>query len=504
MSVTPMLRVQNLTKRYPGVVALDKASLEILPGEVHALLGENGAGKSTFIKSVAGAIQPDEGEIYICGEKYEHLTPHMALELGISVIYQEFNLVPYRTVAENIMLGRYPGKGGLVNGKAMNAQAQAIVDELGVPVNINAKVSSLTVGFQQLVEIAKAVSRDAKLIIMDEPSAALTTNELKYLFKIIQKLRDKGVSILYISHRLEEIFEICDRATIFRDGQYVATVNVKETTTAELIRLMVNREITNIYPHEPQIPGQVALKVEGLSTSLLQNISFQVREGEILGFSGLVGAGRTETMRAIFGADPCDSGSFTLYGKPYKPTSPQKAIQNGIGYISEDRKKEGLLLSRSITENTIAASLKKVSSPLGVVDGKTAREDAGKICDRLGVKAPSYNQLTRNLSGGNQQKVVVAKWLFSNCNVIIFDEPTRGIDVGAKREIYLLMDELARRGKAIIMVSSDMPEMLGMADRIIVMHEGKKMKELSREEANQETILKYASGYCDIGGVPNA
>lgn len=497
MGGKPTLSVRGLCKYYPGVVALDQVELEILPGEVHALVGENGAGKSTFIKCVTGAIQPDAGEIYIEGTKYSHLNPNMAIGLGVSAIYQEFNLVPYLSVAENIELGHYPGKGGLVDHRALRERAKAVVEELGVPIDIQAKVSTLSVGFQQLVEIAKAVSRDAKLIIMDEPSAALTNNEIDYLFKIIEKLREKGVSVLYISHRLEEIFSICDRVSVFRDGKYVTTVPVAQTNTDELIRLMVNRELGNIYPHVPQKVGKVALEVKNLNTPLLQNISFSAREGEILGFSGLVGSGRTEIMRAIFGADPYESGEFTLYGKPYKPTSPEKAIRSGIGYISEDRKKEGLLLSRSITENTIAASLGKISNALGVVDGKRAKTQAGKICDRLGVKAPSYNQLTRNLSGGNQQKVVIAKWLFSDCNVIIFDEPTRGIDVGAKREIYVLMDELAKDGKAIIMVSSDMPEMLGMADRIIIMHEGKLMKQLPRAEANQELIMKYASGYAD-------
>lgn len=497
MRVTPTLSVHGLTKLYPGVVALNGVGLDILPGEVHALIGENGAGKSTFIKCVTGATQPDEGQIQICGKTYPHLNPSEAIHLGISTIYQEFNLVPYLSVAENIMLGRYPGKGGLVDRKALRAQAAAIVEELGVSINIDAKVSTLTVGFQQLVEIAKAVSRDAKLIIMDEPSAALTNNEIEYLFKIVQRLRTKGVSILYVSHRLEEIFRICDRATVFRDGQYITTLNVRDTSSDELIRLMVNREIVSVYPHTPQPIGQVALEVNHLNTPLVQDISFHVREGEILGFSGLVGSGRTEIMRAIFGADPYESGSFALYGKPYKPSSPQKAISSGIGYISEDRKKEGLLLSRSITENTIAASLQKVSNPIGIVREKSASEKASQICDRLGVKAPTYRQLTRNLSGGNQQKVVIAKWLFSDCKVIIFDEPTRGIDVGAKHEIYVLMDELARDGKAIIMVSSDMPEMLGMADRIIVMHEGKMMKELSREVSTQEIIMKYASGYSD-------
>ena len=495
--MTPMLEVRNLTKLYPGVIALNKVDIQIMPGEVHGLVGENGAGKSTLIKCITGAIHPDEGEIIIDGKPYRHLTPNSALALGISAIYQEFNLVPLRTVGENVMLGRYPQKHGLVNAKAMNEQAQAIMDELGVPIDINCTVKSLTVGFQQLVEIAKAVSRDARIIIMDEPSAALTTNELQYLFKIIEKLKAKGISILYISHRLEEIFEICDRVTVFRDGRHISTLDVKDTTADQLIRLMVNREITNIYPHVPQPVGRTALEVKHLNTPLLHDISFAAREGEILGFSGLVGSGRTEIMRAIFGADPCDSGEFILYGKPYKPSTPEKAIECGIGYISEDRKKEGLLLSRPITENVVAASLRKIANRFGIVHSRGVNEKVIDLCEKMRVKTPSYSQLVGNLSGGNQQKVVIAKWLFANCNVIIFDEPTRGIDVGAKREIYLLMDELAKQGKAIVMVSSDMPEMLGMADRIIVMHEGHIMKEMSREQANQEIIMKYASGYSD-------
>ena len=495
--MTPMLEVRGLTKLYPGVVALNKVDFQILPGEVHALVGENGAGKSTLIKCITGAIHPDEGEIIIDGKAYHHFTPSGALALGISAIYQEFNLVPLRTVGENIMLGRYPGKHGLVDAKEMNVQARKILDELGVPIDINDTVKSLSVGFQQLVEIAKAVSRDARVIIMDEPSAALTNNELKYLFRIIEKLKARNISVLYISHRLEEIFEICDRVTVFRDGRHIATVNVSDTNTDELIRLMVNREITNIYPHVPQAAGETLLKVEHLNTSLLHDISFEARAGEILGFSGLVGSGRTEIMRAIFGADPYKSGSFTLYGRPYKPSTPEKAIENGIGYISEDRKKEGLLLSRPITENVVAASLKKIANRLGVIHSRGVNERAIELCKKLDVKTPSYSQLVGNLSGGNQQKVVIAKWLFASCNVIIFDEPTRGIDVGAKREIYLLMDDLIRQGKAIIMVSSDMPEMLGMADRIIVMHEGRIMKEMPRAQASQETIMKYASGYSD-------
>ncbi len=500
MNTQPVLDVQNLTKIYPGVIALDNVHIQIKPGEVHALIGENGAGKSTLIKCITGAVAPTSGEISFCGQRLDRITPQSAIELGISAIYQEFNLVPYLSVAENIMIGRYPNRLHIVNDKKMRQAAQAIIEELGVPIDIDTAVQELSVGYQQLVEIAKAVSRDAKMLIMDEPSAALTNNELHYLFEIIKRLRKKGISILYISHRLEEIFEICDRVTVFRDGKYIDTVNIEQTDQQTLIRLMVNRELTNIYPHQVLPKGKMALEVKGLCTPMLRDISFSVREGEILGFSGLVGSGRTEIMRAIFGADRMDAGELTLYGKPYKPSTPRKAIMQGIGLITEDRKQQGLVLDLSIRENVVLANLKGIANSLGITNPAAIDRATQELCEKLQVKAPSSKQLVRNLSGGNQQKVVLAKWLFSHCAIIIFDEPTRGIDVGAKHEIYMLMDELVRQGKAIIMISSEMPEMLGMADRIIVMHEGKMMAELDAKEATQERILTLASGIKECEG----
>jgi ribose transport system ATP-binding protein len=487
-----ILEVKGLTKVYPGVIALNKVDFEVTRGEVHALVGENGAGKSTLIKCITGAEKATEGTIVFDGLEYSHINPSEAIRRGISTIYQEFNLVPFQTVAENIMIGRYPNKFSIINDKEMRRQARAIMEELGVPIDIDTRVSTLTVGYQQLVEIAKAVSRNAKLIIMDEPSAALTSNELNYLFKIIDQLKQKGISILYISHRLEEIFEICDRVTVFRDGEMITTMNVRDTNKDELIKLMVNRELSNSYPHTALPRGRKSLEVRHLNTSLLKDISFEAYEGEILGFSGLVGSGRTEIMRAIFGADRMDSGEIYLYDKKYVPTSPQKAIKNRIGYISEDRKKDGLCLHLNIKENTVMADYGAVSR-FGVVNERQITDATKKECEKLRVKTPSYQQLAKNLSGGNQQKVVLAKWLFANCDVIIFDEPTRGIDVGAKQEIYALMHELVQQNKTLIMVSSEMPEMLGMADRIIVMHEGRIMKELMHDEADQQTLLKYAS-----------
>jgi ribose transport system ATP-binding protein len=492
MSNKPILEVKNLSKIYPGVIALNKVNLEIIKGEVHALVGENGAGKSTLIKCITGAEIPTEGSIIFEGKEYSHINPNLAIQYGISAIYQEFNLVNYQTVAENIMIGRYPNKFSLINDKKMREESEKVMEELGVPIDVNTKVGTLTVGYQQLVEIAKAVSRNAKLIIMDEPSAALTNNEIKYLFQIIDQLKEKGISILYISHRLEEIFEICDRVTVLRDGNYITTRNIKDTTKDELIKLMVNRELSNTYPHNPLKKGRKSLSVRNLNTGLLKNISFDAYENEILGFSGLVGSGRTEIMRAIFGADKIDSGEIYLYDKKYIPVSPKKAIENRIGYISEDRKKDGLCLHLDIKENTVMADYSKVAK-MGVLNEKEIMEATKRECSKMRVKTPSYYQLAKNLSGGNQQKVVLAKWLFADCDIIIFDEPTRGIDVGTKQEIYQLMHELVESGKTIIMVSSEMPEMLGMADRIIVMHEGKMMAELTRDQANQELLMKYAS-----------
>lgn len=490
----PLLELKHVSKIYPGVVALNDVSFSVMPGEVHALVGENGAGKSTLIKSVTGAIQPTSGEIWFEGKCLEKNSPSRSIEAGISAIYQEFNLVPLMSVAENIMLGRFPLKNGLVDYKAVYAQADQVMKDLGVPVDVSTPVANLTVGYQQLVEISKSVSRDCKLIIMDEPSAALTNRELDCLFGIVKKLKERGMAILYISHRMDEIFDICDTVTVLRDGQYITTRKIADVSRQELIRLMVNRELVDTYPHEPQTPGEVMLEVKDLCTPMLHHISFEVRRGEILGLSGLVGAGRTEVARAIFGADKIDSGSFVLKGKPYAPSSPRHAIDNGIGLITEDRKQQGLLLHLSVRDNVVMANLKGVSNKFAVVSSGKIDAATKEYVEKLRVKTPSDKQLVRNLSGGNQQKVVLAKWLFADCDVIIFDEPTRGIDVGAKQEIYVLMDELVKQGKAIIMISSEMPEMIGMADRVLVMHEGDMMGELSREEATQERILTLASG----------
>lgn len=491
---TPLLEIKGLSKLYSGVVALDNFNMTILPGEIHALVGENGAGKSTLIKCITGAIQPTEGEIVFEGKKIEKNSPNVSLAAGISAIYQEFNLVPFMSVAENIMIGRLPLKNGLVDYKTIFAEAEKVMTDLGVPIDVHTQVAKLTVGYQQLVEISKSVSRDCRLIIMDEPSAALTNREMDCLFGIIRKLKERGMAIIYISHRMEEIFEICDRVTIMRDGHYIETKKVKDTNRQDLIRLMVNRELSGVFPHEPLPRQGIALEVKDLNTSMLKNISFELYQGEILGLAGLVGAGRTEIARAIFGADAIDNGTFTLYGEEYIPKTPRKAINHGIGLITEDRKQQGVLLHLPIRDNVVVANLKGVSNVITVVNEKKVDAATSEHCRKLRVKTPSYKQLVRNLSGGNQQKVVIAKWLFADCNVLIFDEPTRGIDVGAKHEIYVLMDELARQGKAIIMISSEMPEMLGMADRIIVMHEGEISGEVTREEATQELILTYASG----------
>ncbi len=490
----PLLKLKNITKIYPGVVALDDVSLSVMPGEVHALVGENGAGKSTLIKAVTGAIQPTSGEIWFEGNQLEKNSPSKSIEAGISAIYQEFNLVPRMSVAENIMLGRFPLKNGLVDYKAMYTLADQTMNDLGVPIDVNTLVMDLTVGYQQLVEISKSVSRDCKLIIMDEPSAALTNRELDSLFEIVNKLKERGIAILYISHRLDEIFDISDVVTVLRDGQYIGTYKITDINRQELIQLMVNRELVDTYPHTPLTAGEVMLEVNNLCTPMLNDISFKVHRGEILGLSGLVGAGRTEVARAIFGADKFDKGTFVLNGQPYVPSTPRHAIDNGIGLVTEDRKQQGLLLHLNVRDNIVIANLRGVSNKFSVVSSAKIDKASEEYIEKLQVKTPSDKQLVSNLSGGNQQKVVLAKWLFADCDVIIFDEPTRGIDVGAKQEIYVLMDDLVKQGKAIIMISSEMPEIIGLADRILVMHEGCIMGELSRGEATQERILTLASG----------
>lgn len=491
-----VLEMRGISKTYPGVRALEEVDLEVRRGEVHALVGENGAGKSTLMKILAGAETRDKGRIVIDGQVVTDLTPQKAMALGIGVIYQEFNLVPYLSVAENIFLGREP-RGripGWVDFKRMYSESENILHSLGAYFDVRTPVNQLSVAQQQMVEIAKASSRKVKVLAMDEPSATLTEHELQNLFALIRRLKQQGVAIIYISHRLEEIFEIGDRVTVLRDGKKVGTRDVKEVTREELIRMMVGRELQDLIPKEPAPLGPPVLEVRGLSRKgVLDNISFLVRRGEIVGLAGLVGAGRTELARTIFGADPYDSGEIFLEGKPVQIRSPREAIQQGIGLVPEDRKQVGLILSMVVRENITLAGLRQLLN-LGFVHRKKEREVASRFIEDLMIRTPSLEQEVKNLSGGNQQKVVLAKWLFTKARVMIFDEPTRGIDVGSKAEIHHLMNRLAQQGTAILMISSELPEILGMSDRILVMHQGRIVGELSREEATQEKIMHLATG----------
>ncbi len=486
-----MIEMKNITKRYPGVVALDNVRLQVRKGEVHALLGENGAGKSTLIKTLAGAIHPDEGEIIIQGKSYRHMEPRLAMELGIGVIYQEFNLISYLTVANNIFLGNEPVKGTSIDEKKCNEECLKVFERLGLNLDPKAQVKTLSVAYQQLVEIAKAVSKNAKVLIMDEPTAALSGKEVDMLLDLVRKLREEGISIIYISHRLEELFEVADRVTIMRDGQYIETLDIKDCTRPRLISLMVGREMGENYPQGKYGTEEVVLEAKHLTNDKIDDISFQLHKGEILGFGGLVGAGRTETARAIFGADKC-LGEIFLDGKRVSIQNPGDALKNGIAFITEDRKQQGLLMKLSIRENISISYLGKMLKHKISLDLKKEKELAEKYQKQLNIKTPSIEQLVSNLSGGNQQKVVLAKWLLTNSRVIIFDEPTRGIDVGVKFEIYQIMRDLAKQGISIIMISSDMPELLGVSDRILVMKEGKIVGELAGDEIQQENVMQYA------------
>jgi ribose transport system ATP-binding protein len=418
------------------------------------------------------------------------------MDRGVNIIYQEFNLVPHLSAAENIYLGREPGAAvpGFINFKKLYGDAQAVMDHLGVAVDVRAEVSRLSVAQQQMVEIAKATSRNSTIIAMDEPSATLTDHELRNLFELIKGLKKQGVGVIYISHRMEEIFSICDRVTVFRDGQYVATKRIEDTDRDDVIRMMVGRELKESIPKRPAPVGEPVLEVRGLTRKgVFEDISFTVRRGEIVGIGGLVGAGRTEVARAIFGADPIDAGEILVNGKPARPRSPREAIELGIGLVPEDRKSLGLILNMAVRENTTLANL-DLLAVLGFVNRKKEREVSEKYVKDLRVRTPSIEQEVKNLSGGNQQKVVLAKWLFTDSQLLIFDEPTRGIDVGAKIEIYELMNELVAKGAGMIMISSELPELLGMSDRILVMHEGRITGELSRAEATQEKVMQLATG----------
>ncbi len=492
MDKQPILSLKDIMKLYPGVVALNKVSIDFYPGEVHALIGENGAGKSTFIKTITGAITPDGGTITVDGDTYSAMTPLLARKHGVECIYQEFNLIDVLSAAENICYGEKQGR--LVNQKKMAKIAKDIFDDFGVDINPNTLVRDLTPGHMQIVEIAKAVSKNARILILDEPTAPLSVAEVEILFRIVRKLKADGVAIIFISHRLDEVFELTDRVSILRDGEYITTLNTADTNRTELIKHMVGREMTATFPPRDAKIGEVALEIKNLTGNGVKNISFKAHSGEILGISGLVGAGRTEIMKVIFGAEQKQWGEIYVHGKPADIKSPYDAMHKyGICLIPEDRKREGCFLGETISWNIVYNVLKKISHG-GVVDNKKEAEIADYYGKSMRIKAPDLkNTKVMTLSGGNQQKVVVGKALATQSDIVIFDEPTRGIDVGAKYEIYELMNGLCEEGKCVIMVTSDMEELLGMSDRIVVFGEKCLAGELTKEQFSQERILDMAS-----------
>ena len=494
--VAPILQLAHVSKRFPGVVALDDVSFDLYPGEVHVLVGENGAGKSTLVKLLSGIYQPDEGEIFFDGAPVHLRTPHAAQQLGISTVHQELNLIPHLDVGKNIYLGREPmrGKSGVIDWSALYAGAREQLRELGINLDTHTPVSRLGVAMQQMTEIAKALVNDARVLILDEPTAAITAEEAEQLFQLVEKLKAQGTGIILISHHLEDATRVGDRATVLRDGKYVATVPMATSTPNDLIRLMVGRELTQQFPKE-EIPfGDVALGVEHLDRAgVLHDISFDVRQGEIVGLAGLVGAGRSEVARAIFGIDKIDSGTIEVFGRPVVNSTPGKAIENGIALLPEDRKHQGLVLLLSVGDNISMAAPSATGAPPGLIPPRNRYQTARRFIDALRIKTPNSRQKVMFLSGGNQQKVVLAKWLLTQARIFIFDEPTRGIDVGAKVEVYRLMGELLKGGAAIVMISSELPEVLGMSDRILVMREGAIVARFERGEATQESIMGYAA-----------
>ncbi|MFV0364798.1 MAG: sugar ABC transporter ATP-binding protein [Suipraeoptans sp.] len=495
MSEQYVLQLQHIRKEYPGVVALKDVTLELKPGEILALIGENGAGKSTLIKCCSGAVIPTSGKIVVNGKEFTSMTPQLAAENGIAIIYQEFNNVKELSAAENLFLGKPIKKGIVVDKKAMEKEAAKAFEQLQIKIDPKALMKNLTVGYQQMVEIAKAIQQNAKILIMDEPSAPLTSVEVESMFKVVERLRKEGVSIIYISHRLDEIYRLSDRIVVLRDGEYIKTLITKDSEVQELIKLMVGRELTETYPPRADCidESHVTLEVKDLTGNGDENINLKVHKGEILGLGGLVGAGRTEFAEMIFGATHKQSGQILFNGKEVEPKSPREAIDLGIALVPEDRKRHGAMLGISI-KNNINMPIYAKNSTLSVISSKKEIKTAEKYKESMAIKTPTLNQLMKNLSGGNQQKVILARWLAANSELIIFDEPTRGIDVGAKYEIYKLMNDLVEKeGKSILMISSEMEELIGMSDRIVVLSEGKQTGELGKEEFSQETIMAYAS-----------
>lgn len=490
-----ILKMQDIDKRFTGVHALKKCNFELYSGEVHALMGENGAGKSTLMRVLTGIIKADSGKITVFGKDVNFNGIKDSQDANIGMIHQELNMMPHLSVAQNIYIGKEPVKNGFIDDKKMIKDAKALFDRLNININPRIKLGSLTVGKQQMVEIAKAISYNSKILILDEPTAALSENEVKELFKIMRDLKQKGIGMIYISHRMDEIKQISDRVTVMRDGEYVGTVNTEDTTKDEIVKMMVGRVILGDKKEESKVDknAKTVLKVINLNNNdTVKNVSFELKKGEILGFAGLMGAGRTETARLIYAADKKIDGEIYINDKKVNINSPKDAVKNGICYLSEDRKRYGLLLIKSITENTCIASLDKFSK-FGILRNKTMKKETFLYNKKLKTKAPNVETPVKSLSGGNQQKVIVARWLLKNCDIFIFDEPTRGIDIGAKSEMYELIEELTKSGKSVIVISSELSELQRLSDRIIVMCEGEITKELDIKDALGETIMKYAT-----------
>ncbi|GLC78139.1 sugar ABC transporter ATP-binding protein [Lacrimispora brassicae] len=493
-----LVELKGVTKRFPGVVAMRNMSLQIKPGEIHGLIGENGAGKSTLIKVLTGVHIPEEGTIYIEGSKVSFKNPNEAATAGIACVYQELNIVKLLSVTDNIFINKALKKKGspFLEYTKMHEMAHEVMLSLGQDIDVKKECGSYGMGIQQMVEIAKAVLIDAKLIIMDEPTSSLGEKEVEQLMKTVRSLKEKGIAILFVSHKLEELFELCDRVTVMRDGEHILTKNTDELDNDSLISAMVGRTLDNQYPKIEAETGTEALRVEHLnSAGVLRDVSFHANHGEILGFAGLVGAGRTETFRAVFGADPYDSGDIYVNGKKSVIKSPKDGIRCGMAFLTEDRKGQGLVLSQSVRTNLILSSMRRCTKGL-FFDEKQIDQLAEETISDLKIKTPTADEVVGQLSGGNQQKVVIGKWINTDADIYIFDEPTRGIDVGAKVEVYNIMNRLVRAGKCVIMISSELPEIIGMSDRVIIMREGRVMGELSKKTdvLNQEIIMKAAWG----------
>lgn len=498
MSEEYVLELDHIRKEYPGVVALADVTLKLRRGEILGLIGENGAGKSTLIKCCSGAVIPTSGKIRINGKEFDRMTPQLAAENGIAIIYQEFNNVTELSAAENLFLGRPIRKGIVIDRKAMEAEAARAFEQLHININPRELVKNLSVGYQQMIEIAKAIHQNAQVLIMDEPSAPLTNNEVENMFKVVELLKQRGVSIIYISHRLEEIFRLTDRVEVIRDGHYVDTRDTADVDVDQMIRMMVGREMNQKFP--PRVScvdeSRVVLELRDVCGNKNKNMSLKLHAGEVLGLGGLVGAGRTELAEMIFGAKPKESGQILLNGKEINPKSPREAIDLGIALVPEDRKRHGTLLTNSIKNNINMPIYQRISKASVIHSGKE-KKTAEKYREEIQIKCPTINQLVKNLSGGNQQKVILGKWLAADSQLIIFDEPTRGIDIGAKFEIYKLINALVEQGRSVLMISSEMEELMGMSDRIIVLAEHRMTGELTKEQFNADTIMAYASAIAD-------